>query len=68
MFFETDVVRLKEDNIDLGVKRSFIGAVVDVIGEGVAYTVEFLNENDETVEAALFTEFSANDLELVSRG
>ena len=65
MFELYDTVRLKEENTELGIKPSNIGAIVDVLGNGEAYTVEFVDENGDTIEDALFAEFSEDELELV---
>ncbi|MBR5518635.1 MAG: DUF4926 domain-containing protein, partial [Clostridia bacterium] len=42
-----------------------IGTIVDKLSNGKAYTVEFLDENNDTIEEALFTEFGENDLILI---
>ncbi|HHU05546.1 MAG TPA: DUF4926 domain-containing protein [Clostridiales bacterium] len=60
-----DVVRLKEDNVKYGVKASYRGTIVDVLNCGEAFTIEFFDENGETVEAALFTEFTPDEIELI---
>ena len=62
-----DVVRLKADCPRLGLTRAQTGAVVDVARGGAAYTVEFIDEEGNTFEDALFEQFSADELELVSR-
>ena len=60
-----DIVRLKEDEERFGVKTSYDGAIVDVLGGGEAYTVEFINEDGETIEDALLVEYREKDLELI---
>ena len=69
MFYLYDVVRLKEDDKLNGVKSTYIGAVVDVHtdSKGEAYTVEFIDEQNETIEKALFTEYKPDELVLVER-
>ena len=57
-----DMVRLKEDDKEHGVKSTYDGTVVDVLADGEAYTVEFFDESGETVEAALFTEYTESQL------
>ena len=65
MFSLYDIVKLKEDDKSHGVKKSFTGTVVDVLGKGEAYTVEFFDDTGETIEDALLTEYKAEDLVLV---
>ena len=57
-----DVVKLKNDREDVGVKASFIGTVVDVLENGEAYTVEFTDENKETIMKSLYTTFNEDEL------
>ncbi|MBR4077605.1 MAG: DUF4926 domain-containing protein [Oscillospiraceae bacterium] len=60
-----DVVRLKKDNKKYGIPAETIGAIIDVHGDGSAYTVEFVDGEGNTYEEALFTEFREDDLILV---
>lgn len=62
-----DVVRLKNDNKKYGIPADAIGAIVDVLGDGSAYTVEFVDGEGNTYEEALFTEFRADELILVNQ-
>lgn len=64
-----DVVKLRYDDQKHGVKRSFLGTIVDIISSSneVVFTVEFLDDHGETVESALLTEYKAYDLILVQR-
>ena len=62
---ELDVVRLKEPNIELGITTDFTGTIVDVHVPGKVFTVEFLDADHNTIERSLFTEFTADQLELV---
>lgn len=57
-----EVVRTKKDYPDLNVTTENIGTVVDVLVNGKAYTVEFFDENNETIEKALYTEFKEDEL------
>ena len=57
-----DMVRLRSDDEEHGVKSTYDGTVVDVLADGEAYTVEFFDENGETVESALFTEYTESQL------
>lgn len=65
MFNLYDVVRTKKDYPELSLTKENTGAIVDILSNGKAYTVEFLDENDDTIEEALFTEFGENDLILI---
>ena len=65
MFSLYDTVKLKADDIVHGVKKTYTGTIVDVLDEGAAYTVEFFDTSGQTVEEALFTEYSPEDLLLV---
>ena len=62
-----DVVKLKEDNARLGIPSSAIGAIVDILDNGHAYTVEFIDENGDTYENSLFTDFKEDELEIASK-
>ncbi len=61
-----DVVRTKIDHPELQIKKTYIGTIVDVINNGDAYTVEFINDNGDVLEDALFTEFYEKDLIRIS--
>lgn len=54
-----DTVALTEDVPDLGLARGEVGAVVEVLGDGAAYEVEFCDRSGETY--GLFT-LRANQL------
>lgn len=58
-----DIVKLKNERPDLKIKTSNIGVIVDVLKDGKAYTVEFTDENGDTIENSLFVEFKENELE-----
>lgn len=60
-----DVVKLKKSNPELGISSSNTGAVVDILSGGEAYTVEFIGNDGETIEPALFVEFTEDELTLV---
>jgi len=60
-----DTVRLKKDNEELGVKASYLGTIVDVLNGGEAYTIEFVDENGDSIEAALFAEFKPDEFDVV---
>ena len=59
-----DVVALKHDDFQHGVKKGQKGTIIDVLANGEAYTVEFVDDKGETIEQALFTEYEEKDLEL----
>ena len=61
-----DVVKLKEDREDIGVKATFCGTVIDYVKEDDVYSVEFMDEENETCEEALYTYFKESELELIS--
>ena len=67
MFGLYDVVSLVNDDEKHGVKKEHIGAVIDILSGGEAYTVEFLDDKGNTNEEALFTEYKESELRLVSR-
>ena len=48
-FFDT--VTLKNDDPETGVKAGTEGTIVDVLGNGKAFTVEFFDEDGNTIEA-----------------
>lgn len=61
MFKELDVVRLKVDDVEVGVKTTYLGTIVDLLTPDV-FTVEFVDENGDTIEAALYKVYSADQL------
>jgi len=62
MFELFDIVKLKEDRPDLGIKTNFLGTVIDVLDDGTVYTVEFIDENNETIDESIFTYFYESEL------
>ena len=66
MFDLHELVALKVDRDDIGVKSTFIGTVIDVVGDGAAYSVEFMDDNNETVEDSIFAYFLEDELVAVS--
>lgn len=48
-----DTVTLKNDDPETGVKAGTEGTIVDVLGNGKAFTVEFFDEDGNTIEASL---------------
>lgn len=46
-----DIVTLKNDDPETRVKAGTEGTIVDVLGNGKAFTVEFFDEDGNTIEA-----------------
>ncbi|MBR5496160.1 MAG: DUF4926 domain-containing protein [Oscillospiraceae bacterium] len=66
MFELLDIVRVKKEYPELSLTPKHIGTIVDVHNGGEAYTVEFIDENGDTIEKALYTEFTESELEKVT--
>ena len=60
-----DVVRVKKEYPELSLTPKNIGTIVDIHNDGDAYTVEFIDEKGETIEKALYKEFTESELEYV---
>ena len=67
MFNLYDVVRVKRDYPDLSLKTKNIGTIVDIQNNGESYTVEFVDENGDTIEEALFENFREEELLLITK-
>lgn len=65
MFKLFDVVRLKEDDLEAGVKNTYLGTVVEVLGNGKAFVVEFTDENGDMIDKAIMKDYTADQLILV---
>jgi len=61
VFKELDVVRLKKDDTESGVKTTHLGTIVDVLADDV-FTVEFIDEHGDTIMPSLLKTYSANEL------
>lgn len=57
-----DCVKLKSDDLKHNVKTTDIGTIVDVLNNGEAFTVEFLNSDNQTIEDALYTSYTSDQL------
>lgn len=57
-----DTVTLKNDDPETGVKAGTEGTIVDVLGN---VTVEFFDEDGNTIEASLYTEYTPAQLQKV---
>ena len=62
MFNLYDVVMVKRDYPNLSLTPKNIGTIVDIQNNGEAYTVEFVNENGDTIEEALLEYFREDEL------
>lgn len=60
-----DTVTLKNDDPETGVKAGTERTIVDVLGNGKAFTVEFFDEDGNTIEASLYTEYTPARLQKV---
>ena len=60
-----DIVTLKNDDPETGVKAGTEGTIVDVLGNGKTFTVEFFDEDGNTIEASLYTEYTSAQLQKV---
>lgn len=60
-----DIVKLKKDDASHGIKSSYSGTVIDVIGDGEAYTVEFVGDDLEFIE--IYPTYTEDELILVKR-
>lgn len=62
MFELYDTVVLLEGDPEAGVKAGTEGTVVYIQGDGKAYTVEFFDENGDTIEEALLKDYLPEQL------
>lgn len=60
-----DVVRVKKEYLELSLTPQNRGTIVDIHNDGEAYTVEFIDEKGETIEKALYKDFTESELEYV---
>ncbi len=63
-----DVVKLKKEDKIAGVSTDNIGAVIDILKGGEAYTVEFINDEGVTIEGSIFTQYKEDELILIETG
>lgn len=63
-----DTVTLKNDDPETGVKAGTEGTIVDVLGNGKAFTVEFFDEDGNTIEASLYTEYTRVHSSAITKG
>ena len=73
MLKELSIVRLKKENKKLGIKTSYDGVITDVPKRPrpdgkYYYTVEFFDEDNETIEASIMEEFPEDELIYVNNG
>ena len=62
MFKLYDVVKLIKNRPDIGIKDNNIGTIIDIVENGRAYTVEFMDENNETIEESIYNYFDETEL------
>ena len=67
MFALLDVVRLKKADSDTGATPGNTGTIVDVLADGV-YTVEFFDEDHDTIMESLDKYYREDELMLVAQG
>ena len=60
-----DIVTLRNDDPKTGINAGTEGTIVDVLGNGKAFTVEFFDEDGNTIEASLYTEYTPAQLQKV---
>lgn len=60
-----DIVTLKNDDPKAGIKAGSEGTIVDVLGNGRAFTVEFFDKDGNTIEASLYTQYTSEQLQKV---
>ena len=60
-----DIVPLKNDDPETGIKAGTEGTIVDVLGNGKVFTVEFFDEAGNTIGASLYTEYTPEQLQKV---
>ena len=60
-----DIVTLKNDDPETGIKAGTEGTIVDVLSNGKAFTVEFFDKDGNTIEASLYTEYTPEQLQKV---
>lgn len=59
-----DVVTLKEDDETNGIPKGTEGTVVYIHGNGEAYTVEFFDQDGNTIETSFDKEFTESEIQL----
>ena len=60
-----DVVKLKNSRPEISVTEDNTGTIIDIVENGKAYSVEFFDENDQTIEESIYEYFDESDLILV---
>ncbi len=60
------LVRLKEDDLSVNVKKEYLGTIVDILGNGKHYTIEFIDESGDSIEEALYKTYSEDELIIVN--
>lgn len=60
-----DIVTLRNDDPETGIKAGTEGTIVDVLGNGKAFAVEFFDEDGNTIEVSLCAEYTPEQLQKV---
>ena len=60
-----DIVILKTDDPETGIKAGTEGTIVDILGNGKAFTVEFFDKDGNTIEASLYREYTPEQLQKI---
>ena len=66
MFELYDIVKLKVDRPDIGVKNTHIGTIIDYVEDENVYSVEFVDESGDTIEDSIYEYFSPDELILAT--
>ena len=61
-----DRVRIKIDDLEHGVREGFTGTIIDVYVEDKAFTVEFEDEDGDSIADSVMAVYYKDDLELVA--
>ena len=64
LFFLNYPVRISQKSCR-ATKAGTEGTIVDILGNGKAFTVEFFDEDGNTIEASLCTEYTPEQLQKV---
>ena len=60
------LVKLKEDDLSVNVKKEYLGTIVDILGNGRDYTIEFIDESGDSIDEALYKTYSEDELIIVN--
>lgn len=57
------LVSLKEDDKETGIRKGTVGTVVYIHADGEAYTIEFFDGDNDTIETTFDKEFTEEELQ-----